>query len=90
LLPFAKANGLTYTQQMDNAECWPRFRQSWVNLGDLIPLNPYLSGSSENVYHFSSRSIFVDQDWEAQERRQDLGRRSLVLCFRLGGLNQPL
>lgn len=32
LVPFAKSKGYLYVQQLDNAECWAKFRQSWVNL----------------------------------------------------------
>jgi site-specific recombinase XerD len=40
LVPFGKANGYEYIQQMDKPTPWSQFRQSWVNLNPLHNRKP--------------------------------------------------
>ena len=40
LLPFANSKGIRYIQQMDNAEIWSEFRNSWKNLNPLRNRKP--------------------------------------------------
>lgn len=40
LVPFAEAHGITFIQQMDNAQVWADFRDSWTNLNPLHNKKP--------------------------------------------------